>query len=78
MSIMATTLTLLLLTLGAGYLLWCLGLHYEEFHTPEESEVSHGRRSAALLFLTIASLFIVGTLGVLLVEVQQLLMSKSS
>ena len=78
MWVMATTLALILLTVGAGYLLWCLRLHFEELHTAEQSEVSHLRRGAALLCLTVAGLFILGILAVLLVEVQQLLMSRSA
>jgi hypothetical protein len=69
MGIMAMTSALISLTLGAGYLLWRLLLHFEDVHT--EHEVSHPRK-AALLFLTLAGLVIVGTLAVVLVEVQQL------
>ncbi len=75
MSVMAMTLALILLTGGAGYLLWVLRLHFEELQAAEQSEAPDLSRSAALLFLTLAGLFILGTLGVLLVEVQRLLMS---
>ncbi len=71
MGIMAMTAALIFLTVGAGYLLWTLLLHFEEIYTAAEYEVSHPKR-AALLFLTLAGLIIVGTLAVLLVEVQQL------
>lgn len=71
MSIMPITVALILLTIGAGCLLWMLLLHFEEIHAAAEDEVSHPKR-AALLFLTFAGLIIVGTLAVLLVEVQQL------
>jgi hypothetical protein len=76
MSIMAMTVALILLTMGAGCLLWTLVLHFEEIHAAAEYEVSHPKR-AALLFLTFAGLTIVGTLAVLLVEVQQLFMPAS-
>ncbi len=73
MGIIAMTVALILLTVGAGCLLWTLLLHFEEIHAAAEYEVSRPKR-AALLFLTLAGLFIVGTLAVLLVEVQQLFM----
>jgi uncharacterized membrane protein YidH (DUF202 family) len=76
MSIMAMTVALIFLTLGAGCLLWALLLHFEEIHAAAEHEVSHPKR-AAFLFLTLAGLITVGTLAVLLVEVQQLFMPPS-
>ena len=76
MGIMAITVALIFLTAGAGYLLWTLLLHFEELHTAKEYEVSHPKR-AALLFGTLAGLIIVGTLVVLLVEVQQLFTTAS-
>jgi hypothetical protein len=76
MSIMAMTVALILLTLGAGCLLWTLLLHFEEIHAAAEHDVSHPKR-AAFLFLTFAGLITVGTLAVLLVEVQQLFMPAS-
>ena len=76
MEIVAMTLALIFLTVGAGYLLWTLLLHFEEIHTDTEYEVSHSKR-AALLFLGLAGLMVVGTLAILLVEVQQLLTAGS-
>jgi hypothetical protein len=71
MEMMAMTLALIFLTVGAGYLLWTLLLHFEEIHTGAEHEVSHPKR-AALLFLALAGLMVVGTLAILLVEIQRL------
>jgi hypothetical protein len=76
MGIMAITVALIFLTVGAGYLLWTLLLHFEEIHTAGEFEASHPRR-AALLFRALAGLIVVGTLAVLLVEVQQLFTAAS-
>ncbi len=73
MGIMAMTVALIFLTVGAGCLLWTLLLHFEEIRAPAEYEVSHPKR-ATLLFLTLAGLIIAGTLALLLVEVQQLFM----
>lgn len=77
MAIAIITSTLILLTLAAGCLLWALVLHFEEMRTATDSEMAHPR-SAALLFHTLAGLLIVGTLVVLLVEVQQLFMPATS
>jgi len=71
MGIMAMTLALMCLTMGAGCLLWMLLLHFEEIHAAEEHEMSHSKRRA-LVFLTLAGLTIVGALGVLALEIQQL------
>jgi uncharacterized membrane protein YidH (DUF202 family) len=71
------TSTLILLTVAAGYLLWALLLHFEEIRAATESEAALPRR-AALLFLTLAGLLVVGTLAVVLVEVQQLFMPATS
>lgn len=76
MSIMAMTVALILLTMGAGCLLWTLLRHFEEILAAAEHEVSHPKR-AALLFLSFAGLIIVGVLAVLLVEVQQFFMPAS-
>jgi hypothetical protein len=76
MGIMAITVALIFLTAGAGYLLWTLLLHFEEFHTVDEYEVSHPKK-AVLLFRTLSGLIIIGTLAVLLVEVQQLFTAAS-
>jgi hypothetical protein len=76
MGIMAITVALIFLTAGAGYLMWTLLLHFEESHAAEEYEVSHPKR-AALRFRTLSGLIIVGTLAVLLVEVQQLFTAAS-
>ena len=76
MGIVAMTVALIFLTAGAGYLVWTLLLHFEEIHTSEDYEVSHPKRSA-LLFRTLAGLIVVGTLAVLLVEVQQLFTAAS-
>lgn len=76
MGIIAITVALIFSTVGAGYLLWTLLLHFEEFHTADEYEVSHPKR-AALIFRTLSGLIIVGTLAVLLVEVQQLFTATS-
>ena len=76
MGIMAITVALIFSTAGAGYLLWTLLLHFEEFHTAGEYEVSHPKR-VALLFRTIAGLIVIGTLAVLLLEVQQLFTAAS-
>jgi uncharacterized membrane protein YidH (DUF202 family) len=71
MGIITMTAVLILLTMGAGCLLWTLFLHFEEIHAAAEYEASRPK-VAALLFITLAGLTIVGTLAVLLVEVQQL------
>ena len=70
MGIMEMTLALMCLTVGAGCLLWMLLLHFEEIHTADEHESQPTTR--ALLFLTLAGLTILGALGVLAAEVQQL------
>lgn len=70
MGIITMTAVLILLTMGAGCLLWRLLLHFEEIHSAPEYEKSRPR-VAALMFLALAGLTIVGTLAVLLVEVQQ-------
>ena len=76
METVAMTLALIFLTVGAGYLLWTLLSHFEEIHTAAESELSHQKR-VALLFLGFAGLMVVGTLAILLVEVQQLFTAGS-
>jgi hypothetical protein len=76
MGITAMTVTLILLTLAAGCLLWMLLLQFEEIHAAAEYEASR-RKGAALLFLGLAGLIIVGTLAVLLVQVQQVFMPAS-
>lgn len=70
MGIMAMTSALLILTAGAGYLLWTLLLHFEEMRIAAESGVPQ-RERFALLFLTLAGAIVVGTLVVVLVQVQQ-------
>jgi hypothetical protein len=70
MGIVAMTVALVFLTVGAGYLLWALWLHLEEIHPASDSRASQPIR-AALRFLTLAGL-IIGTLAVLLVELQLL------
>jgi len=74
MGMMAMTVALIFLTLGAGCLLWTLLLHFEEVHGASEHEASQPNR-AVLLFLTVAALIIAGTLAALLLEAQQLFMS---
>jgi len=76
METVAMTLGLIFLTVGAGCLLWSLLLHFEEIHAAEDSEFSHPKR-VALLFLGFAGLMVVGTLAILLVEVQQLFTAGS-
>ncbi len=76
MGILMMTVVLILLTMGAGGLLWTLFLRWEEIHAAGEQEVSRPK-VAALLFIALAGLGIVGTLTVLLVEVQQLFMPTS-
>jgi hypothetical protein len=76
MGIMAITVALIFSTAGTGYLLWTLLLHFEEVHTADEYEVSHAK-SAALPFRTLSGVIIVGTVAVLLVEVQQLFTAAS-
>jgi uncharacterized membrane protein YidH (DUF202 family) len=73
MGIITMTAVLILLTMGAGCLLWRLLLHFEEIHSAAEHETSRPK-VAALMFLALAGFTIVGTLAVLLVEVQQLFM----
>ena len=73
MGTITMTVVLILLTIGAGCLLWRLFLHFEEIHEAAEHDASRPR-VAALLFLALGGLTIVGTLAVLLVEVQQLFM----
>jgi hypothetical protein len=70
MGIVAMTVALVFLTVGAGYLLWAFWLHFEEIDAASDSQASHPKRSA-LLFLTLAGL-IIGALAVLLVELQLL------
>ena len=77
MGIMAMTVALIFLTAGAGYLLWTLLLHFEEFYATAEFEVSHQQRRV-LLFRTLTGLIILCTLTVLLVEVKQLFTAASS
>jgi len=69
MGIVAMTSALISLTVGAGYLLWTLLLHFEEVRTAPESEPQPKR--VALLFLTLAGVMVVTTLTVVLVQVQQ-------
>ena len=76
MGIITMTVVLILLTMGAGCLLWTLLLQFEEIHAAAEYQVS--RPKGALLLLALAGLIIVGTLTVLLVEVQQLFMPAAS
>jgi hypothetical protein len=76
MGIMAMTSALISLTIGAGYLLWTLLLHFEEVRTSPESEPPQPHR-VALLFLTLAGVVVVTTLTVVLVQVQQLLTPAS-
>ena len=71
MGVMEMTLALMCLTMGAGCLLWMLLLHFEEIHTADEHESSHSKKRA-LVFLTLAGLTMVGALGVLALEIQQL------
>jgi hypothetical protein len=71
MAIMAITGALISLTVGAGYLLWTLLLHFEEVRTARESAGPQPKR-VALLLLTVAGVMVVGTLTVVLVQVQQL------
>jgi hypothetical protein len=73
MGIVAMTVALVLLTVGAGYLLWAFWLHLEELHPASDSQASQPIR-VALRFLTLAGL-IIGTLAVLLVELQLLFTS---
>lgn len=77
MGIVAMIVALILLTVGAGGLLWMLLLHFDEIRAAAEYEVQQPT-GAALLFLTLAALLFVGTLAVLLVEVQQLFIPASS
>ncbi len=78
MFVMATTVALILLTGTAGYLLWCLRLHFEEIHAAEQPEMSSPKKRAMRAFLTVAGLFLVGTLTVLLVQLQRLLITGFS
>jgi len=71
MGIVAMTGALIALTMGAGYLLWTLLLQFEEIQTAAQSAVPQPGK-AALLFLGLAGVGIVGTLAVVLVEVQRL------
>jgi len=71
MGIVAMTGTLISLTAGGGYLLWTLLLHFEEVRMASESGPPQPKR-VALLFLTLAGVVVVGTLTVVLVQVQQL------
>lgn len=71
MGIVAMTVALIFLTVGGGYLLWAFfWLHFEEIQAASDSQAAHPKE-AALLFLTFAGL-IIGTLAVLLVELQLL------
>ena len=70
MGIVAMTSALISLTAGAGYLLWTLLLRFEEVRTTLESGPPQPKR-VALLFLTLAGVMVVGTLTVVLVQVQQ-------
>ena len=70
MGIVAMTSALIALTVGAAYLLWTLLLQFEEMHTGAQCGLPRPRRTA-LLFLALAGVSIVGTLAVVLVEVQR-------
>lgn len=70
MGIVAMIVALIFLTVGAGYLLWAFLSHVQEMDTPPHP------KEAALLFLTITGL-VIGTLAVLLVELQLLLTPAS-
>ena len=76
MGIMAITGALISLTVGAGYLLWTLLLRFEEVRAAAESGPAQPKR-IALLFLTLAGVMVVGTLTVVLVQVQRLFVPAS-
>jgi hypothetical protein len=70
MGIVAMTSALISLTVGAGYLLWTLLLHFEAVRTAPDSGPPQPKR-VALLFITLAGVMVVTTLTVVLVQVQQ-------
>jgi len=74
MAITSVAAALMVLTLVAGYLLWTLMFHFEEFYPVAKDRVSHARR-AGLLFRILTGLATVGILAVLLLEFQQLVTS---
>jgi hypothetical protein len=71
MGMTAAALALIVLTLVAGWLLWTLTFHFEDFYPAAKDEISNPRR-AGRVFLTLAGLTTVGILAVLLVEFKQL------
>jgi hypothetical protein len=74
MGITAMALGLMLLTLGAGCLLWILLLHFEEFYPAAKDGILHPR-SAGLLFRALTGLTTLGILAVLVLEFKQLVPS---
>ena len=74
MGIIAMTVALIFLTSGAGYLLWTLLFHFEEFYPVAKDRASYARR-AGLLFRTLTGVTTVGIIAILLLEFQQLLTS---
>ena len=76
MGITAMALGLMVLTLVAGCLLWTLLLHFEELYLATKDGISDPRR-ARLFFFTVAGVATVGILAMLLLEFQQLVISRS-
>jgi hypothetical protein len=74
MEIAAVVVALMVLTLGAGCLLWTLLCRFEEFYPVANDRVAHARK-AGFFFRALTGLTTVGILVVLLLEFQQLLTS---
>ena len=77
MGITAMALGLMVLTLVAGCLLWILLCHLEEFYPAAKGGIVNPQR-AGLLFRTLIGIATVGTLAVLLLGLQQIVISCCS
>ena len=64
---------LMVVTLGAAFLLWSLLLRAEQLYTQLEGHGQTAADIAGIAFLALAALIVLGALAALLVEARQLL-----
>ena len=64
---------LMVVTLGAAFILWSLLLRAEQFYTQLEGHGQTAADLAGIAFLALAALIVLGALAALLVEARQLL-----